>query len=168
MQERTLATVASGEFGLGDLTLGGMVSSVVRQFGLFGGETSMSKDAQNKVVLTENARHKLEECVAALAECGFGIDGPPVETTFAEIEEFGHEVGRLLARAVDQSLTSQHAEHFRGESNCPGCGHCCSISKSPAARAIQTTDGDVPIEEPICHCPVCNRDFFPSAYHVKD
>lgn len=128
----------------------------------------MSKDAQDKVVLTEDARRKLEECVAALTACGFGKDGPPLETTFAEIEEFGHEVGRLLARSVEQSLASQHAEHFRGESNCPGCGHRCDISEDPETRVVQTTDGNVPIQEPICHCPVCNRDFFPSADRVED
>jgi hypothetical protein len=168
VQALTFRTVALGEYGFWDLTLFGMFLSVVRQSGIFREETSMSKDAQDKVVLTEDARRKLEECVAALAACGFGEDGPPVETTFAEIEEFGHKVGRLLARSVDQSLTSQHAEHFRDESNCPGCGHRCGISEGPETRMVQTTDGNVPIQEPICHCPVCNRDFFPSADRVED
>ena len=57
----------------------------------------MSKDARNPVELTEEAKEKFEECVAAFAACGFGAEGPAKDTTFAEIEEFGHEVGRMVA-----------------------------------------------------------------------
>jgi hypothetical protein len=69
----------------------------------------MSKDAQKRIEFTDDAKKKLEECVAAMAACGFGPDGPPLETTFAEIEEFGHEVGKMVARAVDEKLANQHA-----------------------------------------------------------
>ncbi len=128
----------------------------------------MSKDAQKKVKLTEDAQKKLEECVAALAVCGFGVDGPPVETTFAEIEDFGHEVGKMVARAVDEKLTNQHATRFDGTADCPICETECPIAENPKPRNFQTNDGDVPLHEPICHCPVCNRDFFPSAYRTED
>ena len=30
-------------------------------------------------------------------------------------------------------------------------------------RRVQTADGDVPLTEPVFHCPVCDRDFSPSA-----
>ena len=123
----------------------------------------MSKDAQTTVVLNEQAQEKFEECVAALAACGFGNDGPPVNTTFAEIERFGHEVGRMVARSVDERLTTQHAEHFQQESACPVCQTTCAPKEDPARRPLQTIDGDVPLAEPVCHCPVCHRDFFPSA-----
>ena len=168
VQAFTLADAVSGEFGFGNFRLVVIVSSVIRQFSLLGEETSMSKDAQDDVALTEDAKKKLEECVAALAACGFGEDGPPLETTFAEIEAFGHKVGRIVARSVDESLTSQHADYFQGESKCPSCGHRCDISDIRESRSVQTTDGDVPIQEPICHCPACNRDFFPSACRVED
>ena len=72
----------------------------------------MSKDAQSGIKLPAEARKKFDECVAAMAACGFGSDGPPKETTFAEIEDFGHEVGRMLARAVDERLADQPAFHF--------------------------------------------------------
>ena len=128
----------------------------------------MSKDARNPVVLSEDARKKFEDCVAALAACGFGPDGPPLDTTFAEIEEFGHDVGKMLARALDEQLTNQHATHFQGTRSCPSCATPCSVAEDPEIRSVQTTDGDVPIREPICHCPVCDRDFFPSANRVED
>ena len=128
----------------------------------------MSRDARNQPVLTDEAKKKLDECVAAMAVCGFGPEGPPVDTTFAEIEEFGHEVGKMVARGVDEKLTSQHAVHFQGTVPCPCCQTVCAVAENPNTRDIQTKDGDVPLGEPMCHCPVCNRDFFPSAYGVED
>ncbi len=128
----------------------------------------MSKDAQKQVELTDEARKKFEECVLALAACGFGPGGPPKDTTFAEIEEFGHEVGRMLARALDEKLTNQHAGHFQGTAGCPCCRTMCPVAETPAPRPLQTTDGVVPLQEPVCHCPVCDRDFFPSAYRTED
>lgn len=128
----------------------------------------MSKDALRRVVLTDEAKKKFDDCVAAMAACGFGAEGPPLETTFAEIEEYGHEVGKMLARALDQELTNQHAAHFEGTANCPSCESTCSIEENPKTRDVQTTDGDVALREPICHCPVCNRDFFPSTYRIED
>jgi hypothetical protein len=128
----------------------------------------MGKDARNRLELTEDARKKFEECVAAFASCGFGEDGPPVETTFVEIEEFGHEVGKMLARAIDERLMTQHASNFQGAAACPICQTDCSPKPVPAKRDLKTTDGDVPIEEPVCRCPVCDRDFFPSAYSIEN
>ena len=128
----------------------------------------MSKDAQKQIALTDEARKKFEECVAAMAACGFGANGPPIDTTFAEIEQFGHEVGKMLARALDEKLTSQHAVHFKGTAACPCCGTTCPVAENATTRDMQTTDGTIPLSEPLCHCPVCNRDFFPSAYRIED
>jgi hypothetical protein len=128
----------------------------------------MSKDAQQQITLTDEAKKKFEDCVAAMAACGFGADGPPIDTTFAEIEHFGHEVGKMLARALDEKLTSQHAAHFEGTAACPSCRTPCPVVENPKARDVQTTDGDIPLREPICHCPVCHRAFFPSTYGVED
>ena len=128
----------------------------------------MGKDARIPVTLSDEARKKLEDCVAAMAACGFGADGPPIDTTFAEIEEFGHEVGKMLARALDEKLTSQHATHFQGTAACPCCGTTCPVAEHATTRDMQTTDGKIPLCEPRCHCPVCHRDFFPSASGVED
>lgn len=128
----------------------------------------MSKDAQSRIQLTAEAKQKFDECVAAMAACGFGGDGPPKETTFAEIEDFGHEVGRMLARAVDERLADQHASRFDQTTPCPGCGEACEIEESPATRDLQTCDGPVPLHEPVSHCSVCHRDFFPSANRSED
>jgi hypothetical protein len=141
------------------------------EFGIFalaGGETSMGKEAQRAVVLNDEVQKKFDEYVTALTAMRYGPDGPPENTTFAEIEEFGHEVGRMVGRAVDQQLTSQHAEQFQKAAVCPTCQTLCELKPSPAERELQTCDGRVPIAEPVCHCSVCNRDFFPSACRIED
>jgi hypothetical protein len=56
----------------------------------------MGKEARPAVVLDDEVQEKFDECVAALTAMRYGPEGPPENTTFAEIEEFGHEVGRML------------------------------------------------------------------------
>ena len=128
----------------------------------------MGKEAQKTVVLDDEVQKKLDDCVAAVTAMRYGSEGPPENTTFAEMEAFGHEVGRIVGRAVDQQLASQHAEQFQKTTACPTCQTLCEPKPSPAEREIQTSDGRVPIAEPVCHCSVCNRDFFPSAYRIED
>jgi len=65
----------------------------------------MGKDSHNemeKSMLSAEARQKFDELVALLAEERYGPDGPPVNTTFAEIEQFGHQTGRMLGRQSGQ------------------------------------------------------------------
>lgn len=131
----------------------------------------MGKDSQREIErssLSAATQQKFDELVALLSTERFGSDGPPKDTTFAEIEQFGHEAGRLLGRAVDAHLTAQHGEHFQGEAPCPTCETMCTFKEHPAVRKYQTTDGTIPLSEPVCHCPACQRDFFPSAYGVED
>lgn len=145
-----------------------MVRPEFGTFGLTGGKTSMGKEAQRAIVMDDEVQQKLDDYVAALTAMRYGPEGPPENTTFAEIEEFGHEVGRMVGRAVDEQLTSQHAEQFQKAVACPTCQTLCDPEPSPSERELQTSDGRVPIAEPVCHCSVCNRDFFPSAYRIED
>lgn len=128
----------------------------------------MGKEAQVTVVLDDATQKKFDDCVAAMTAMRYGPKGPPKDTTFAEIEQFGHEVGRMMGRSVDQQLTSQHAEQFQNATACPTCRTLCHPKPSPVEREIQTSDGRVAVAEPVCHCSVCHRDFFPSAYRIED
>ena len=125
----------------------------------------MSKDARNQedLDLTPEVIAKFDELTAMLAASGFGEDGPPLETTFAQIEKFGHQAGRMLGRAIDARLTAQHAEHFVDEAACPACDEKVPPKESPHVLPLQTQDGEVTLHEPTCRCPSCRRDFFPSA-----
>jgi len=128
----------------------------------------MGTEAQQAVVLNDEVQKTFDDCVAALTAMRYGPEGPPENTTFSEIEQFGHEVGRMVGRAVDQRLTSQHAEQFQKVAACPTCQTECEPKPLPAERAYQTSDGPVPLAEPVCHCSVCHRDFFPSASRTED
>ena len=128
----------------------------------------MGKEAQRTVVLDDEVQKKLDDCVAAVTAMRYRPEGPPENTTFAEMEAFGHQVERMVGRAVDQQLASQHTEQFQKTTACPTCQTPCEPKPSPAEREIQTSDGRVPIAEPVCHCSVCSRDSFPSAYRVED
>ena len=129
----------------------------------------MSKDARNEDLdLRPEVEEELDELVALLAAHGFGEQGPPRETTFAQIEKFGHQAGRMVARAVDRRLAEQHATHFVDEQPCPTCDEKCPTKESPHDLQLQTSDGEVTLHELTCNCPTCRRDFFPSAYSVEN
>jgi hypothetical protein len=129
----------------------------------------MGKDARNEALeLTAEEKGKFGELVALLARHGFGAEGPPRETTFAQIEKFGHQAGRMVARAIDAQLAEQHAAHFAGEEPCPACGEKRLPKASPHDLGLQTDDGEVGLREPAFRCPPCERDFFPSTHPAAD
>lgn len=45
----------------------------------------MSKETRNAVVLNDEAQEEFEKCVASLMAFRYGSEGPPRNTTFAEI-----------------------------------------------------------------------------------
>ena len=129
----------------------------------------MSKDARNEDLdLTPAAKAQFDQLVALLAQQGFGDDGPPRETTFVEIERFGHQAGRMVALAIDARLAEQHAVHFAGEEPCPTCGEKYPPKDRPHDLALQTEDGEVTLREPAFRCPPCERDFIPESHPVGD
>jgi hypothetical protein len=129
----------------------------------------MSKDARSQdLELTATEKERFDELVALLAGHGFGEAGPPRETTFAQIEKFGHQAGQMVARAIDARLAEQHAAHFADEEPCPACGEKHLLQEGRHELVLQTEDGEVRLREPAFHCPPCERDFFPGAYSVAD
>jgi len=102
----------------------------------------MSKDAQKTIVLTEDARKKLAEASEAFAACGFGSTGQPMETTFAEIEEFGHEVGRMVARLVEEFWRRSTPSIFRRRPTVPLVDLLANAKPTrPRKTKIQTPRG---------------------------
>ena len=124
----------------------------------------MSKDARNEdLELTAEEKEKFSELVALLARHGFGAAGPPRETTFAQIERFGHQAGRMLARAVDARLAGRHAAHFAGEEPCPTCGEKHLPEESPHDLKLQTTTAKCGFASPPSTARLVSGIFFPSA-----
>ncbi len=126
----------------------------------------MGKDSRNEMersMLSPEAQQKFGELVALLAEERYGPSGPSRDTTFAEMEQFGHQAGRMVGRAIDEHLAAQQAdEHFQ-EASCPTCGASGESNGSRKTRPLQTLDGEIPLAESAFHCPICDRAFFPSA-----
>ena len=129
----------------------------------------MSTDARNHdLELTPEEKKKFSELVILLAQHGFGEQGPPRETTFSEIEQFGHLAGQMLARAIDEHLANRHAEHFADNEPCPTCGERHAPRDKPHDLPLQTADGEVTLREPAFRCPPCERDFFPSTHSAEN
>ncbi len=91
----------------------------------------------------------------------YGPDGPPMETTWAEIEDAGHELGKIVATEYDQGMQRQHAERFDRTQPCPLCGK--QAGPSVKHRDLTTRDGTADLSEPEFRCVSCERSFFPSA-----
>jgi hypothetical protein len=91
----------------------------------------------------------------------YGDAGPPIDLTWAEIEDAGHELGKLVATEYDQTMQRQQAEKFDTPHDCPQCGK--RASPCVKHRDLTTRDGTADLSEPELHCVACERSFFPSA-----
>lgn len=86
---------------------------------------------------------------------------PKAGVRFTELEAAGHRLGRAVAQATTERLALMQAEQMTGPQPCPTCGRLCSLVHRQ--RSLETIDGPIELREPVCHCPACRRDFFPSA-----
>ena len=108
-----------------------------------------------------HALELMQELGRVISAETYGEDGPPVKLTWNEIEELGHEIGKLTATEFDQTVQRQQAEKFDDARHCPQCGKQCSSGVKH--RDLNTRDGTTNLSEPEFHCVSCERSFFPSA-----
>jgi|LakMenE01Jun11ns_1017448.scaffolds.fasta_scaffold9686984_1 hypothetical protein len=108
---------------------------------------------------------KIQELGRFLSSQTYGPGGPPIELTWAEIEDLGHELGKLTATEFDQTIQRQQAEKFDASRACPTCGKPCGPTVKH--RDLTTRDGTADLAEPLFHCVSCERSFFPSAGLVR-
>lgn len=86
------------------------------------------------------------------------------DVRFTAMEAAGHELGRAVAQMATERLALARAERLTGPQSCPTCGRACPLAHRE--RKLETIDGPLDLCEPVCHCPACRRDFFPSASGV--
>lgn len=108
-----------------------------------------------------HALRLMQELGRVISADKYGDDGPPIELTWAEIEDAGHELGKLVATEYDQTIQRQHAEKYDTKHPCPQCGR--TTSPSVKHRDLTTRDGPTDLSEPEFRCVPCERSFFPSA-----
>ncbi len=102
---------------------------------------------------------KMQELARLIGADKYG-ERPPLETTWAEIEDAGHEIGQLMATEFDQVMQRQHAEHYDLTKPCPQCARECQPTVKH--RDLSTRDGTADLSEPEFRCVSCERSFFPS------
>lgn len=83
---------------------------------------------------------------------------------FHVLESAGHSLGRAIAQAATERLALAQADRLTEPQACPACGRQCPVIHRE--RELETGDGPIDLREPVCHCSICRRDFFPSASRI--
>jgi hypothetical protein len=96
----------------------------------------------------------------------YGDQGPGLDIDISQMEEIAHAAAQGLAAGTLESATSQQAQALGTEQACPTCGKTCVVKCEQ--RTIQGLDGPFEQDEPVCYCPTCRRDFFPSTSDSSD
>ena len=90
----------------------------------------------------------------------YGDDGPGLDIDFDSIESLALDIGQAVIQgAIEETLKTQ-LKLLGDHQACPGCARACPVKI--ASRTIQVRGGPIEYDEPVCHCPACRRDFFPS------
>jgi len=79
---------------------------------------------------------------------------------FAAMEQIAAAAAAGLTESTLGLLVDQHAQTLGAEHPCPNCGRACAVKHED--RTLTVKGGtQLPLHEPVCHCPDCRRDFFP-------
>jgi len=90
----------------------------------------------------------------------YGDEGPGLDIDFDSIESLAVDMGQAVIRGAIEEVLKSQGKHLGEHQPCPGCARACPVNTE--SRTIQVRGGTVSYNEPICHCPACRRDFFPS------
>jgi len=92
----------------------------------------------------------------------FGEPGPGTDIDFQTLEQIAAAAARGLTEGTLATLLEQQAQPLLATPQpCPDCGRLCSVGSEQ--RALTVKGGQFTLNEPVCHCPDCRRDFFPPA-----
>lgn len=91
----------------------------------------------------------------------YGEEGPPLDADIDELEDWAVLAARAAFDGVLAQALRLQAQRLPKELPCPGCQGLCEVRREE--RTVRGRLGSATIQEPVCHCPACERDFFPSA-----
>jgi hypothetical protein len=94
-----------------------------------------------------------------IARRAFGDDGPGLAIDLDAMEQIAQAATAGLNEGTLQTLLERQANALGEQQRCPDCGHVCAVGRQE--RPLQVQGGTLLQSEPVCHCPVCRRDFFP-------
>jgi len=89
----------------------------------------------------------------------FGEPGPGTDVDFRTMEQIAAAAARGLIEGTLTTLVEQQAQSMPTEQACPECGYLCTVGHED--RTLKVKDGEITLNEPVCYCPDCRRDFFP-------
>ena len=108
----------------------------------------------------QNIRDLAAQWGKIVARRAFGEAGPGLDADLTTLEQVAAAAARGLTEGTLTTLLEQQAQAFPAESPCPDCGQLCPVSHE--TRPLIGHGGTLTYREPLCHCPACRRDFFPS------
>jgi len=90
----------------------------------------------------------------------YGDQGPGLDLDYESIESMAVEVGQAVIKGIIEEVLKNQLQLLGDHQPCPQCARACAVETEP--RAIQGRGGTIQYDEPVCRCPACRRDFFPS------
>ena len=90
----------------------------------------------------------------------FGDQGPGLDVDLDTMEAVAVAAAQGLTAGALEEATQQQAQHLGAQQACPACGRLCDVKHEE--RPVIVRGGQFVHREPLCHCPTCRRDFFPS------
>lgn len=109
----------------------------------------------------QNIRDLAAQWGKIVARHAFGEAGPGLQTDLTTLEQVAAAAARGLTDGTLTALLEQQAQTLPAQQPCPDCGQLCTVHQEP--RLLVGHGGSLTYHEPVCHCPACRRDFFPSA-----
>ena len=109
----------------------------------------------------QNLRDFTTQWGKIIAHRAFGDAGPPLDADLFTLEQAAQAAAQGLLQGTLATLLAQQAQALPDPHPCPHCQHRCPVQHEP--RPLDCLGGSVTYAEPVCHCPACRRDFFPSA-----
>ncbi|MBP3954747.1 hypothetical protein J8F10_05545 [Gemmata sp. G18] len=94
-----------------------------------------------------------------VAKNAYGPGGPGLDVDFDEMEQIAAAATRGLTRGTLEHLARQQAQQLPAELPRPTCQNLCPAQIR--SRQVVARGATVTLQEPVAHCPVCRRDFFP-------
>jgi hypothetical protein len=92
-------------------------------------------------------------------------NGPGLDVTLADMEEYAVAASRALVKGAVESMTAMQGEQLGEDVPCPTCGRICPLKRK--SRPVAVRGGNANLDEPVAHCPTCRRDFFPSTSSIE-
>jgi hypothetical protein len=115
----------------------------------------------------DSCRFLLEGQAKVFADRLYGPDGPPVGTSFTDIEKIVHALGlefqkQLLDLLLLRQAEAMHRDLAESLRCCPSCKRD-TIAQDPEPRLLHSRAGIVEWQEPQRYCKHCRKAFFPQS-----